>query len=274
MKEILNRVTITGADDTIDTMSLGMLQRDYPFVEWGILVSEARLSEDGSPRFPSTAQLEKLADAVEEYRLRLSVHICGRWVRQVMKGDFSWLAANYEVARLIAYAGRIQLNYHGRAHKMLPPAELAKALKVYWPGKQIICQVDGVNDETVSHLYDEGLDVAALYDKSGGAGRLPESWPHPLKGIYCGYAGGLSPENVVEQLEQISKLVTDPVWIDTETRVRSDDDSMFMLAKANDFLSRAEEWVIPLTCHQCDQEPTCKWANDLYNTGGDCLAEK
>ena len=29
-----------------------------------------------------------------------------------------------------------------------------------------------------------------------------------------------------------------------------------------------------VTCHGCDQNAVCPWAWDLYNTDGDCLAEK
>ena len=29
-----------------------------------------------------------------------------------------------------------------------------------------------------------------------------------------------------------------------------------------------------LTCHRCSQRDTCKYADDLYNTHGDCLADK
>ncbi|MBR2118480.1 MAG: hypothetical protein IJ935_07380 [Afipia sp.] len=28
------------------------------------------------------------------------------------------------------------------------------------------------------------------------------------------------------------------------------------------------------TCDDCPAKPTCEWAFDPYNTGGDCLAEK
>lgn len=28
------------------------------------------------------------------------------------------------------------------------------------------------------------------------------------------------------------------------------------------------------TCHTCKQQDTCTWAWDMYNTNGDCLADK
>lgn len=35
-----------------------------------------------------------------------------------------------------------------------------------------------------------------------------------------------------------------------------------------------EEAEKQFTCYGCPQEPSCAYAWDLYNTGGDCLADK
>lgn len=42
-----------------------------------------------------------------------------------------------------------------------------------------------------------------------------------------GYAGGLGPENINEQLYRISSVAKGPIWIDMETRVRSQYDLDF-----------------------------------------------
>jgi len=36
----INKITITGADDRTKISDLVQLQKDYPFVEWGILFSK------------------------------------------------------------------------------------------------------------------------------------------------------------------------------------------------------------------------------------------
>ena len=83
-----------------------------------------------------------------------------------------------------------------------------------------------------------------LFDLSGGAGILPESWPK-AKGEYCGYAGGLSPENLEEQLEKIKCVVDEDqkIWIDVETHVRSSDDKQFDLDKVRKFLEISKRYV-------------------------------
>ena len=77
----LSKVTITGADNSVEHKDLVRLQAQYPFVEWGILFSKAKMA---SPRYPSFTWLEKLAQTKQEHpELRLSGHICGRWVRDI-----------------------------------------------------------------------------------------------------------------------------------------------------------------------------------------------
>ncbi|KKN73542.1 hypothetical protein LCGC14_0399930 [marine sediment metagenome] len=283
--QILDRVTITGADDSVRPRELKSFQEEFPFVEWGILVSQHKTFPDGAPRFPSPEWLwEICGDPNTPFGrelgpgagLRLSVHLCGRWVREVCKNEWGWLQpeTSSPVIGIITMAQRVQLNFHSYIHKITDRAQLAKKLSYVWPRKQVICQVDGANDDIVSNLYDDGANVAGLYDRSGGAGVLPDAWSPPLKGIYSGYAGGLSPKNVEAQLTIINKLVTDPIWIDVESHVRSEDDQQFDLVKVHDFLERVEPWVINLSCFECGDRATCKFAYDQYNTGGDCLAEK
>ena len=43
-----------------------------------------------SPRYPSFTWLEKLAQTKQEHpELRLSGHICGRWVRDICEGNWT-----------------------------------------------------------------------------------------------------------------------------------------------------------------------------------------
>ena len=46
----LHTVTITGTDDSTNMADLVALSREFPFVEWAILVSE---SHEGGFRFPT-----------------------------------------------------------------------------------------------------------------------------------------------------------------------------------------------------------------------------
>ena len=60
---MLNKVTITGADDETPIVALIELSAKFPFVEWGILVS---LKSEGGPRFPSRVWMDAFSTAAAE----------------------------------------------------------------------------------------------------------------------------------------------------------------------------------------------------------------
>lgn len=249
MKKILNRITITGADESIDPRDLATISKAFPQVEWGILFSEKySLNFEGVSRFPGLPWISELLSEYSSLENKeiinfpnFSAHICGRWVRNICSGQIQTNLNDFNC--FFSKFKRIQLNFHAQVHLL----EREKFFKVLtqppFAGKQIIFQLDNVNNDLLQVARESGINAVPLFDTSGGAGILPKNWPNPI-GNYCGYAGGLSPENISEQLEKISETTNGPIWIDTETRVRSEDDKQFDLKKVIKFLSLADEWLI------------------------------
>jgi hypothetical protein len=228
----LDRVTVTGADDSIDPEALIALTQKYPFVEWGILFSGSR---QGGPRYPTDKWIGQLGLLARQLP-NLCAHLCGKWVRDlVLEGESTWWHRYGPFASIFK---RVQLNFHGQFHKAAKgfPRRL-KSLD-----HDFILQHDGVNDETILKLGAD-LPVFPLFDRSGGAGVLPASWPKPIW-KYQGYAGGLSPENIEDELHRILDAAGESrIWIDVETRVRSEDDALFDLRKVDVFLKRCQPFV-------------------------------
>jgi hypothetical protein len=197
-------------------------------------------------------------------KLQFSCHICGSWVRNIfsesrsekalVQDEWPWLLPR-------SHNGvfqRVQLNTHGVPGHKQPVREILEGIGV---GRQIIFQFDGVNDSLfdaaanvgVNHLIGERLDVAPLYDVSGGAGIVPDKWPTPFEKhmrhpnvIYFGYAGGLGPDNLNVELPRIEMAAQDSrVWIDMETKVRSNEDHLFDLDKCVAVLEyvRDNDWI-------------------------------
>lgn len=219
----LDRVTITGADDNTNPADLIVLSRAYPFVEWGILVSKR---QEGSPRFPSRQWCENYATAVAAVQppVQTSTHICGVWVRQLLgdksAGAFSWT----NIPDVEAVSQRIQINTHAQPHEF-DAAIGAKNMRAELLKPTFIFQIDGVNDHLLQHFAREGIACAGLYDRSGGSGTVPGFWPAPASEYQCGYAGGLGPETIADQLPLIATAAGDAtVWVDMEYRVRSPKD--------------------------------------------------
>jgi phosphoribosylanthranilate isomerase len=233
----INTVTITGADDSIKPKDLLDLSKKYPFVEWGILLSKKSM---GCTRFPSEKWMNELRDSQVLKGVNLSGHLCGSWVRDITLGNgFTFMD---DMPYIQSMFRRFQLNFHSIVHEV-EIEEFLKALKRR-QDVQYIFQLDDVNNTIVDLAKEHGIDCAALFDTSGGIGQLPKTWPAVKENLYCGYAGGLSPDNLLNQLEKISKVCgNDPIWIDVETNVRSMDDTKFDLLKVIDFLEISKPYI-------------------------------
>lgn len=238
----LRCVTITGADDSVPINILQKLSADFPFVEWGILASKS--NEAGCKRFPSPrwlSDLQSLAETTGD--LNLSLHLCGRWVRDLLIGHVTFPESYLHCFR------RVQLNFHAERTPCVPHmfADQLYAMK----GKEFIFQIDGAegNKHMTAALHGAVDECYPLFDCSGGAGVVPNEWPKPFSmdgESFCkhGYAGGLGPQNLAWELRRIGEASKGaPIWIDMETHVRSNNDRLFDVAKVRQCLEIAAPFV-------------------------------
>jgi hypothetical protein len=187
-------ITFTGADDETDVDGMIALAARYP-IEWGILHS---LSKFGVPRYP------RHTERFVHRGLRLAAHLCGGFSRDIMAGEVF-----DRVPRDIfdGYA-RVQVNH--AAPCVAPIARFQEHIA-------LPCVAQARSDRFPAEDV-----IGWLFDRSGGAGVAPASWPrHPGGGRLVGYAGGLGPENVRAALEAIG--AEGPYWIDMESGVRTGD---------------------------------------------------
>jgi hypothetical protein len=239
-------VTATGADDKTDINKMEALSRDYP-IEWGILLSK-RLQ--GFPRFPSSSWIEKLC----EKSLDCAGHLCGGYVNDLLVGMPPWELPDrsiYAGVRMTTMFQRYQINFHGIDYA-LDKSRMIDALRDMPIGPHdrkptLIVQMDGVNDSRLYDVQEAGFYADPLFDKSHGEGTLPDEWPAPIRDDcdthkFSGYAGGLSPDNLSEQLKKIADVVGDGfIWIDAETHLRNSDDQ-FDLSIVKKFAQAAERY--------------------------------
>ena len=82
-----------------------------------------------------------------------------------------------------------------------------------------------------------------LFDDSFGEGVLPETRKAPLfEDVFQGYAGGLSPENVADELAKINKVAKTNIFIDAEGKLK--EDGFFSFNRAEKFVQNALDWQI------------------------------
>lgn len=209
----IDRLTITGPDDTTSPEDLARLSAKYPFIEWGILFS---LNTE-RPRYPTTSQIEAFVKA----DIPLSAHFCGWFPRSVLQDG------NYElITKLPPQFKRVQLNYNFKNSAGYNIPKLLEYVKAH-PERSIILQNNKSNKSTIMPLVEEDLpsNLHILYDASGGWGKEIERIDATVGKQYTGYAGGLKVDNI----ERICKMIVEDaedatVWIDLESGARDEND--------------------------------------------------
>lgn len=226
---MLTKVAITGPDDAVDIADLNAISAEFPYVEWALLCEPEAA---GTARAPSFEWIDAF---MREARGHRAVHMCTSALIGLSKGEEKF-------RRIVEGFDRIQLNFKYR--------ETGSRLNL----DGLVAQVKSFADKTFIFQYGgeyvkllpafEGCEnMAVLFDGSAGSGALPDSWPAPLPGFACGYAGGLGPDNIVAQVEKI-KSVLPPgyeTWVDMESGVRTND--VFDLTKVCRVLEAAAPYI-------------------------------
>lgn len=219
-------LTLTGADDNSAPKELAELSKQYPFVEWAILISEQR---EGTARYPTRGWREAFHLACPNSNT--SAHLCGKEV-------LSRLAAeDTELAEELKHYQRVQLNFNA---KHTDEALLEGLIRCTTSG--FYKHKSGVNTKFITQFNQANVEITArfinahqqlpsnhhiLFDASGGLGRSPDYWPTTIPKKLCGYAGGLGPDNLYHELNelyvQLAQGGNQTVWIDMESKLRTDE---------------------------------------------------
>lgn len=222
-------VTLTGADDSTEIDELFELSSQFDFVEWGILW---HAEHHGSGRYPSLAWIDRLTkDLSRSPRTRFALHIYGG------QSINDFLGGIGPVSACARFFGRIQLNLKS-ANVDLTALESAVLRR---PEQVVITQHNPANHLLWSELVG-CTNHAVLFDESGGNSISPVVWPEPLPGKQCGYAGGLGPSNLLQELARIETAADgQPFWIDMEGSLRSSADQ-FEMRLAGKCLECVDQW--------------------------------
>lgn len=228
----LKIVTFTGADDMTSIETMLAISEEHAFVEWGIL-----LPHIGKPRFPSRAWVQRLigAQVLAPHSMLIAAHVCPPLTAELIGGTKTIMD--------IVGSGfmRIQVNTHAE-HYVWPDTWLERFAQDI--DRDYVLQLDGVTgSEAYQHARDEGVEeILGLHDLSHGKGVLNPAWPASNGEQLIGYAGGLGPENLAEQLPRIAAAAgAADFWIDMETHIRTG--SHFDLEKVKDCIRIAKPYI-------------------------------
>lgn len=227
------KITLTGIDQFTDLERAHALSAQFPRLEWGILLGTAE-----TPRYPSVGFIGEWVRQCQERGTRTAMHLCGKFAR-------AWIDNDPQVVSLASEFDRIQINVV--ADRIDVDALVNAVLEGRHP--DIITQHNKANEKITSRLAGVG-NHSVLFDASGGRGASPDAWPAAIAGKACGYAGGMGPENVSEELDRIAMAADGArFWIDMEGKVRTPEDKLD-LEKCEQVLYRVNAWLAPSMSHE------------------------
>jgi hypothetical protein len=154
--------------------------------------------------------------------------VCGRVARQQL--------VDRKLDDVLASVQRVQVN--GR----LSPQELSTICAQF----KLHTVITQHNDANKALLRLDIRNHSLLLDSSGGRGQSPDSWIRPGTRKPFGFAGGLGPENLLQELPNITAVAADEWWIDMEGKLRIDDwfsieQAQFVVDLFREFLAQNHE---------------------------------
>jgi hypothetical protein len=247
---ILKKVTVTGIDDSTSIPDIHRFIALYPKIEFGVLIRSPWRESKQNARFPTFQWLERLCAYFHEYtRKHFSLHLCGLYVQ-----DFFTNTRFVEsIEMFFDYFSRVQINTHNVPYGFSMKTVTQNISNLLSYSVTPILQYDDGNKENIEAILLEVPlgSVHVLHDMSHGAGKLPEKWNLPLdiNGCMNGYSGGLTPQNVVEEIIRMNLPENQEIWIDAETYLRTMGE--FDLLKAAGFYNAA---MLYHTTHNGEEE--------------------
>lgn len=216
-------------------------------VEIGIQAHRPTMNK-GMPRHMWLENLLSLSDCFSQ-PLNIAIHINHAWCSDFCDGiipeELQELLDRKHKGTGKPIIKRWQLNL-GDATSIPCADKTSKIIKNYRQNEFVFPYNNNKKlQEFISRLDRKGVNFSLLYDSSYGAGISPESWNSPVYMNHPqGYAGGLSPENVSENLDKIAKVAgsrTD-IWIDAEGKLKIPGTKTFDIQRAKQYINAALNW--------------------------------
>lgn len=249
------KVSMIGANERLAATDIIDFIRAYPLAEIGIGVSATKGAR-GTPRFDYVQELQHLVceKCVPGKTGTIALHINGNG----KDGDAGWPAMlsrgimPYDLAAMMKFPNMsIQLNHFGYnfpAHNAQRLADSKALWNIIAPQSRLIlsyCEKTADYIDTfmrAASTHHGLLKWDVLYDASFGNGKMTAQYAAPLyPGIRQGYAGGLGPDNILDELPKIKAEQTDQdaeIWIDAEGKLQNDAKTTLDLTRAEAFYKK------------------------------------
>ena len=243
----LKFITCSGTNETTPIPELLQLLSEFPRAEIGVQVSNKK-GAFGTPRYDWIHALWR--ECSERKRvINAALHVNLQWVEKF--GQAVIAPELDEFLKLnningLPFFQRVQLNFKIGREAAPDEDKLSVAIRHY-SRQHFILSYNESNKRLIHEMYVRAIDFDCLYDESFGAGIVPAERKAPVYiDVLQGYAGGINPDNVAEELNKI--IVTDPkgyclkgFYIDAHKGLE-DENTHFDLNKCRTYLTRTESW--------------------------------
>ena len=229
-------------NDIHDIVALGKLS---PRVEIAVQAHPSKMST----LMPRNEWFHELLCYIvsDNHNINLAVHVNREWCDEICRTgnvpqDLQEFFFVHKRAGYQPLVKRWQLNIPRDTAQGLDCANLANFLRKH-EDKNFIVQYNETTRFVVDQLYGR-VPFSPLFDASGGRGLSPDAWRAPVFDSGAqGYSGGMSPENVADNLTKISAVVpaNRDIWIDAEGKLKTDD--RFDVTRARQYILNAENWI-------------------------------
>ena len=240
--------TCSGTNEFTDIKNLVCLMKLYPLGEIGVQVSEKQSPKGGA----RLEWIHELAAYLKHHHdtINAALHVNRTWVEEMCRGVV--VEELEDLLELRDCCGapffkRIQLNFKLGRDDVREDCDDAIVMLQRRLGRRFILSFNESNARLVRRLWLKGLLFDCLYDSSFGKGIAPDSREKPVfTNVLQGYAGGITPDNVVTELKKIAKAVDNSpacgrVYIDAQKGLE-DNNGHLSLNKCEDYLIKARFW--------------------------------
>lgn len=243
----LRYITCSDIKEHIPVDKVVDLLKFSPKVEIGIQAHFPEMKND-SPRNFWLQQILNTSDLMQQ-PLNIAIHVNYAWCSDFCQGiipqELKLLLNRKHKGTGKPIIKRWQLNL-GDGTKIPNTYPLSQIILSY-PNQEFIFPYNEnpYLQNFIENLDKTGIRFSILFDASYGAGISPKNWQRPLySDHYQGYAGGLSPENVTENLDKIFKLTgkRSDIWIDAEGKLMKPGTRIFDLERAENYIKNALSW--------------------------------
>lgn len=238
-------ITCSDPRDDVSIEELIKLLSISPKVELGIQAHPTAMSRN-MPRYKWFNELINISENMNE-PLNIALHVNYKWCSDFLNAEpanelMEWFYSKNKKTGQPTIK-RWQFNIGNNTDKI----SISKTCAIINGNKnhEFILPYNEKTSECLSKIHRINAPFSVLFDSSYRIGRSPETWVKPIfPRTDHAYAGGLSPENITDELSKIKNVVPKnyTISIDAEGKLMKPGTRQFDVQRATEYIQKTLTW--------------------------------